>query len=115
MTPDCIFCRIASGAISATLVYQDELVTAFHDLNPQAPVHVLVIPNRHIESLAALQADDAALAGHLLTVAHQTAQRTGVDASGYRVVFNVGADAGMSVFHLHAHVLGGRALAWPPG
>ena len=115
MTQDCIFCRIASGAIPATIVYQDESVTAFRDLNPQAPVHVLVIPNRHIESLAALPAKDAALAGHLLTVAHKAAQLTGVDMSGYRVVFNVGSDAGMSVFHLHAHVLGGRSLAWPPG
>jgi histidine triad (HIT) family protein len=115
MTQDCIFCKIAAGDIPASLVYQDEHVTAFHDINPQAPVHVLIIPNQHVESLAAVTGDDAATVGRLLTVAGNIAQLTGVAASGYRVVFNVGRDAGMAVYHLHAHLLGGRGLGWPPG
>ncbi len=115
MTQDCIFCKIAAGDIPASLVYQDEHVTAFHDINPQAPVHVLIIPNQHVESLAAVTGDDAATVGRLLTVAGNIAQLTGVAASGYRIVFNVGRDAGMAVYHLHAHLLGGRGLGWPPG
>lgn len=112
---DCIFCKIAAGEISTKLVYQDEHVTAFHDINPKAPVHVLIIPNRHIESLAAVTGDDATAVGRLLTAAGHIAQLAGVDVSGYRVVFNVGRDAGMAVYHLHAHLLGGRSLGWPPG
>ncbi len=112
---DCIFCKIAAGEIPAKLVYQDEHVTAFHDINPKAPVHVLIIPNRHIESLAAVSAEDTGTVGHLLAVAHQVAQATGVAGSGYRVAINVGRDGGLAVYHLHAHVLGGRKLAWPPG
>lgn len=112
---DCVFCKIVAGQIPAKLLYQDEHLTAFHDINPQAPVHVLIIPNRHVESLASLGAEDAEAAGRLLAIAHQLAQATGVDQSGYRVVFNVGPDAGMAVYHLHAHLLGGRRLGWPPG
>jgi histidine triad (HIT) family protein len=115
MPPDCIFCKISAGEIPAKLVYQDEHVTAFHDIAPKAPVHVLIIPNRHIESLAALASEDAEAVGRLLTVADQIAQATGVAGSGYRVAFNVGHDAGMAVNHLHAHLLGGRKLGWPPG
>lgn len=113
--PDCIFCKIAAGEIPAKLVYQDEHVTAFHDINPQAPVHVLIIPNQHVESLAALTSDDAEAAGRLLTIAGHVAQAVGVAGSGYRVTFNVGRDAGMAVYHLHAHLMGGRHMAWPPG
>lgn len=112
---DCIFCKIAAGEIPARLVYQDEHVTAFHDINPQAPVHVLIIPNQHVESLAALTGDDAEAAGRLLTIADHVAQAVGVAGSGYRVTFNVGRDAGMAVYHLHAHLMGGRHMAWPPG
>jgi histidine triad (HIT) family protein len=115
MTQDCLFCKIAAGEIPARLVYQDEHVTAFHDINPMAPVHVLIIPNQHVESLAAVTDDDAATVGHLLAMAGHIAQLTSVAASGYRVVFNVGRDAGMAVYHLHAHLLGGRGLGWPPG
>lgn len=115
MTGDCIFCKIAAGEIPAKLVYQDEHVTAFHDIDPKAPVHVLIIPNRHIASLAALDSADGADVGRLLTIADQIAQATGVAGSGYRVLFNVGRDAGMAVDHLHAHLLGGRRLGWPPG
>jgi len=113
--PDCIFCKIIAGQIAAKLVYQDEHITAFHDINPMAPVHVLIIPNHHIESLAALSAVDAEAVGRLLAIADQIAQTSGVAASGYRVTFNVGRDAGMAVHHLHAHLLGGRKLGWPPG
>ena len=115
MPSDCIFCKIAAGEIPAKLVYQDEHVTAFHDIDPKAPVHVLIIPNHHVESLAALDRQDAEAVGRLLTVADQIAQATGIAGSGYRVTFNVGRDAGMAVNHLHAHLLGGRKLGWPPG
>jgi histidine triad (HIT) family protein len=113
--PDCIFCKIIAGQIPAKLVYQDEHVLAFHDINPVAPVHVLLVPIRHIESLAALTEDDAEVMGRLLAAAEPIARLTGVAASGYRVVFNVGRDAGIAVYHLHAHLLGGRKLSWPPG
>jgi len=112
---DCIFCKIAAGEIPARLVYQDEHVTAFYDIDPKAPVHVLIIPNRHIESLATLGGEDVETAGRLLAVADQIAQATGVASSGYRVAINVGRDGGLAVYHLHAHLLGGRKLAWPPG
>lgn len=113
--PDCIFCKIIAGQIPAKLVYQDEHVLAFHDINPVAPVHVLLVPIRHIESLAALAEDDAEVMGRLLAAAEPIARLAGVAASGYRVVFNVGRDAGIAVYHLHAHLLGGRKLSWPPG
>lgn len=115
MTQDCIFCKIAAGEIPAAKVYDDEQVLAFHDINPQAPVHILVIPKRHIESLAAANADDAPLLGHLLSAAAQVARQAGLAERGYRLVCNVGQDGGMAVYHLHAHVLGGRRMAWPPG
>ncbi|HEX2186932.1 MAG TPA: histidine triad nucleotide-binding protein [Chloroflexota bacterium] len=112
---DCIFCKIARGDVPAQIVFQDEQVTAFRDLNPQAPVHVLVIPNRHIESAATLGAAEGPLLAAMLEAAQRIAQQEGVAGSGYRLVFNVGADAGMSVPHLHLHLLGGRRLQWPPG
>jgi histidine triad (HIT) family protein len=115
MTPDCIFCKIVAGDIPAKVIYRDEHVTAFHDLHPQAPVHLLIVPNQHYESLATLAAEDAEAVGRLLTTAHQLAQANGVAESGYRVVVNMGPDASLSVYHLHAHVIGGRRLGWPPG
>jgi histidine triad (HIT) family protein len=115
MTSDCIFCKIVSGDIPAKVIYRDDHVTAFHDLNPQAPVHVLVVPNQHYESLGTLAGEDAATVGRLLTTAHQLATALGVATDGYRVVVNMGPNAGLSVFHLHAHLLGGRRLGWPPG
>lgn len=111
----CLFCKIVAGAIPAQIVWQDEAVTAFRDVNPQAPVHVLLIPNRHIASIGALAAEDEALGGQLLRVAAQLAEREGISASGYRVVTNTGSAAGQSVPHLHLHLLGGRHLGWPPG
>lgn len=111
----CLFCRIIAGEIPADTIYQDERCLAFRDINPQAPVHVLVIPREHIESLDDASQKDEALLGHLLRVAARVANGQGLSESGYRTVINTGAGAGQSVFHLHVHVLGGRALNWPPG
>jgi histidine triad (HIT) family protein len=112
---NCLFCRIVAGEIPADTIYQDERCIAFRDVNPQAPIHVLIIPRNHIESLdEAAQKDEAPL-GHLLRVAARVANEQGLSESGYRTVINTGAGAGQSVFHLHLHVLGGRQLNWPPG
>ena len=105
---DCIFCRIAAGEIPSNLVYQDEHVVAFPDIHPAAPTHVLVIPRRHVESVAHL--DDPVLAGRLLLAVRAVAERAGVAESGYRVVANIGREGGQTVPHLHFHVLGGRQL-----
>ena len=108
MHVSCIFCRIAHGEIPARIVYQDELVVAFHDVSPQAPVHVLVIPRLHVDSLAATTAEHAALLGHLLGTLRNVARDLGVAENGYRTVLNTGFDGGQSVSHLHAHLLAGR-------
>ncbi len=114
-TADCLFCRIVAGEIPAEIVHQTEGAVAFRDLNPQAPVHVLVVPRRHIDNAGVLEPGDAdALAG-VFGAARQVAEAEGIDENGYRLVFNVGEDASNSVPHLHLHVLGGRRLAWPPG
>lgn len=113
MAEDCLFCRIARGDLPAREVLRTEHVVAFHDINPGAPVHVLVVPVTHYESVGAL--DNESVGGRLLLAAAEVARIEGIDASGYRVVLNTGADAGQSVNHVHAHVLGGRALSWPPG
>jgi histidine triad (HIT) family protein len=115
MEGSCIFCRIARGEIPARLAHQDERAVAFHDIDPKAPVHVLVIPRKHIASVAMMTDDDAAEIGHLYTIARRLASDLGVAESGYRLVINAGADAGQSVDHIHLHVLGGRAFRWPPG
>lgn len=112
---NCIFCRIASGDIPASVVYQDDQVVAFRDLNPQAPTHVLVVPRRHIATLNDLGEGDAELVGRMYLAARQIAADEGVAERGYRTVFNCNAEAGQSVFHLHLHVLGGRPMGWPPG
>jgi len=111
---DCVFCKIASGEIPATIVHDDDDVVAFKDLNPQAPVHVLIIPRRHIASLDEATEDHRDLLGRLLLVAKELAATEGVEG-GYRLVNNCGAPAGQSVFHIHVHLLGGRAMGWPPG
>lgn len=111
---ECVFCRIAAGEISAARVTEGERWIAFRDIDPKAPVHVLVIPREHVESLDALEGGHTELAGELLRAAAEVARLEGV-TGGYRVVANVGPDAGQSVFHLHLHVLGGRPLEWPPG
>jgi len=112
---DCLFCRIVRGEIPADVIAEGESWVAFRDIQPQAPVHVLVIPRRHVESVGALEEADADLAGELLTAAAEVARLEGIGESGYRVVTNVGERAGQSVFHLHVHVLGGRRMRWPPG
>ena len=113
--PDCVFCKIASGAIPARIAYEDDAAVAFHDLSPQAPVHVLVIPRQHLPNLAAASAADEPLLGHLLGVARRLGEELGVAGSGFRVALNVGPHAGQSVDHLHVHLLGGRPMGWPPG
>ena len=111
----CIFCEIVAQRAPAQIVYQDEQVTAFRDLRPRAPTHILIIPNEHIESLDTLDDDrSVAAAGACLRVAKDLAKQAGL-SGGYRLVANVGPDSGQSVFHLHFHLLGGRRMAWPPG
>jgi len=111
----CLFCDVAAGKIPARVAYQDETILAFHDINPQGPVHVLVIPKRHITSLTDLTPQDDALVGSLVRRARDLAKAEGLDARCYRLVFNYGDDAGYSVHHIHLHLVGGRKLAWPPG
>jgi len=113
--PDCLFCRIASGEVPATRVLETERTLAFRDINPQAPIHVLIIPKRHYRDLADLAAADTGLLAELAGQAHEVALADGIAESGYRVVFNTGSNAGQTVDHAHAHVLGGRPMAWPPG
>lgn len=111
---DCIFCKIGAREIPATIYYEDDRCVAVQDVSAKAPVHVLIIPRRHIVSLND-GAEDEALLGHLLAVGARMAKEKGVDGRGYRAVINTNAEAGQSVFHLHVHVLGGRPMAWPPG
>ena len=112
---ECIFCKIVARTIPAALVYEDDLVVAFDDTNPQAPTHTLVIPRKHVASITELQDSDVGLLGRLLLAGNKIAKLKGIADAGYRVVVNTGAHGGQSVFHLHLHVLGGRHLAWPPG
>jgi histidine triad (HIT) family protein len=110
----CLFCKIRDGAIPAKKVWEDDRALAFRDVNPQAPTHILIIPKKHIDSLDALTDDDAALVGHLHVAAAKLAREEKL-SEGYRTLFNTGLNAGQTVFHLHLHLLGGRALGWPPG
>ncbi|MEO3810469.1 histidine triad nucleotide-binding protein [Sphaerisporangium sp. B11E5] len=112
---DCLFCKIVTKEIPATIVHETDRTVAFRDVNPQAPTHVLVIPKGHYENAAALAEADDGLADEVLKAAHAVAVREGVAGGGYRLVFNTGPQAGQTVFHVHAHVLGGRTLTWPPG
>ena len=112
---DCLFCKIVARTIPAALVYEDELVVAFDDINPQAPTHTLVIPRKHVTSIAELQDPDVGLLGRLLLAGNKIARQKGIADAGYRFVVNTGADGGQSVFHLHLHILGGRHMGWPPG
>jgi histidine triad (HIT) family protein len=112
---DCLFCKLLAGQIPAAIVYEDERVVAFRDINPQAPTHVLVIPRRHIATLNDLGPDDDGLVGELVRRAAAIAREQGHAERGYRVVFNCNADAGQTVFHIHLHLVGGRKLGWPPG
>lgn len=112
---DCLFCRISAKQIPAKLVYEDEWVLAFHDIQPQAPVHLQVIPKRHIARVSELQEEDASLWAKLVLTANRLAQELGIAEAGYRLVVNCNAGAGQSVYHLHLHLLGGRPMRWPPG
>jgi histidine triad (HIT) family protein len=111
---DCLFCRIVQGQVPARKIYEDDRVVAFNDINPQAPTHVLIIPQKHIAGLKEATAEDAELIGYCQLVAARIARDRNID-DGYRTVYNVGPRAGQSVFHLHLHLLGGRDLRWPPG
>jgi histidine triad (HIT) family protein len=112
---DCLFCKIVAKEIPAKLAYQDAEVVAFDDINPAAPVHVLVVPRKHIATLDDAQPADAAVLGKLMTAAAQVARDRGIAASGWRATVNVGKDAHQLVFHVHLHLMGGRPFGWPPG
>jgi histidine triad (HIT) family protein len=115
MMPDCLFCKIIARQIPASIVYEDDDVLAFNDVNPQGPTHVLIVPKRHIATLNDLVAGDDAIVGELVRRAAAIARERGIDSSGFRTVFNTNCDAGQSVFHIHLHLIGGRSLTWPPG
>jgi histidine triad (HIT) family protein len=111
----CLFCDIATGKVASKKVYEDDALFAFHDINPQAPTHILVIPKRHITAITDVAAGDDGLVGSMARRATELAKASGLDERGFRLVFNCGPDAGYSVFHIHLHLLGGRVLGWPPG
>jgi len=112
---NCLFCRIIAGEIPANKVYEDDHAFAFRDINPQAPVHILLIPKKHIASLNDATPEDHAVLGHLMCLAPRIAKQEGTAHNGFRVVINTGADAGQTVWHIHVHLMGGRPMAWPPG
>ncbi len=115
MTDSCVFCKIVSGEAKATIVYRNGQVTAFRDLHPVAPTHILIVPNEHIESVGALEPKDEQLMGHLFTVARQLANEEGIDKGGYRLITNTGVDGGQTVLHLHLHLIGGQRMRHPMG
>jgi histidine triad (HIT) family protein len=117
MSPDpaCIFCKVIDKKIPSKIIYEDELVIAFEDVNPQAPVHTLVVPRKHIPDIHSMTEADRELVGHLFFTARKVAEKKGLDANGYRLVINNGPGAGQSVFHIHLHLLSGRRFSWPPG
>lgn len=112
---DCLFCRIAAGSIPAARVYEDERVLAIRDIDPQAPVHILLIPRRHVASVVEAASADPGLVGHLAAAAVQIARQEGIAERGFRLLTNTGPDGGQAVSHLHFHLLGGRPMGWPPG
>lgn len=111
----CLFCQIINRELNASIVYEDERIVAFNDINPQGPTHVLVLPRRHISSLNDLTEDDDQIVGELVRRAAAIAKDRGIAAGGYRTVFNTNLDAGQTVFHIHLHLIGGRGMHWPPG
>ena len=112
---DCIFCKIVDKKIPAGIVYEDEYVLAFEDVKPQAPVHILVIPKKHIPTLLDMKEEDSSLAGHLLKIANKIATDKGIAGRGFRLVANCNPESGQTVYHIHFHILGGRLMQWPPG
>jgi len=115
MTTDCIFCKIANNEIKSAIVYRDEQVTAFRDIHPVAPTHILIVPNRHIESVSGLKSEDEALVGHMFTVAGRIASEEGIAEGGYRIITNTGANGGQTIFHMHLHLIGGKRMKYPMG
>ncbi len=113
--PNCIFCKIIEKKVSSRIVFEDDSVVAFEDVNPQAPVHTLVVPKKHITDIHSMSEADRELVGHLFFTARKIAEDKGLDAKGYRMVINNGRGAGQTVFHLHLHILSGRRFSWPPG
>ena len=112
---ECLFCKIINREIQASIVYEDERVLAFNDINPHAPTHVLIVPKRHVGSLNELSSDDDEMVGEIVRRAAAIAKERGISAGGFRTVFNTNRDAGQTVFHLHLHLMGGRPMHWPPG
>jgi len=115
MTDSCVFCKIVAKEVPATIVYSDEQITAFRDITPAAPTHILIVPNKHIESVNGLEVEDEALMGHIFTTASQLAKQEGIDKGGYRLITNTGTDGGQTVFHLHVHLIGGQRMKYPMG
>jgi histidine triad (HIT) family protein len=115
MINSCVFCKIVSNDTQATIVYRDEQVTAFRDMHPVAPTHILIVPNKHIESVGTLEAEDELLVGHLFTVARKLAEEEGIAKGGYRLITNTGANGGQTIFHLHVHLIGGQRMRYPMG
>jgi len=113
--PNCLFCKIVDRKIPTKLVHSDEMAVAFEDINPQAPTHILIVPNKHIPDIQSMNEEDRGLIGHLFFIARDLAEKRGLKKGGYRLVINNGRDAGQAVFHIHLHLLSGRAFAWPPG
>ena len=114
-TNECLFCKIVLGDVPADIVHEDDQVLALRDINPRAPIHILIIPKQHLESLASVADENRDLMGHMMLTTKKIARDEGLSQSGYRTVLNIGADGGQTVDHLHLHLLGGRALRWPPG
>jgi histidine triad (HIT) family protein len=115
MSDSCIFCKIVSNEAKATVVYRDEQVTAFRDFRPVAPTHILIVPNKHIESVGTLETEDEPLMGHLFTVARKLAHDEGIASGGFRLITNSGTNGGQTVFHLHVHLIGGQRMRYPMG
>jgi histidine triad (HIT) family protein len=115
MSTNCIFCKIVSGEIPSQKVYSDELVTAFRDIHPAAPTHILIVPNKHLASVNEVETEDEEMVGHLFTAARKLAEQEGVHETGYRLIVNSGPHAGQEVFHLHLHLLGGQKMRYPMG
>lgn len=112
---DCIFCKIINKEVPSNIVYEDDLVVAFRDINPQAPVHILIVPKEHIPTLLDLNENNKHVVSHAYMVAKELAKKEGIDEKGYRIVSNCGNDGGQTVYHIHFHLLGGRFMTWPPG
>jgi histidine triad (HIT) family protein len=115
MTDSCVFCKIVKNEVKATIVYQDEQVTAFRDTHPVAPTHILIVPNKHIESVGTLEMEDEQLMGHLFTTARKLAEEQGIARGGYRLITNTGPNGGQTIFHLHLHLIGGQRMRYPMG